>query len=253
MAATRSTVPRASGTTQKWTAAGTLAAASRRRAARVIRCAAPIGLPSGLLGQLLRGPALAGVLDLPLRVGVPRRKHGRDVEALLDDVAIVDLLERGRGTKGAVDRAAPAGPDQRAEVGLSGVHARAGGAARRAADDHERVTDRDHALPAAALEGRAVGVVEHADGHVAVPLHVLLLEHVEVRAPEILVARLPGGDLALEPLDLLVHGRAAVGEDHTRRPREGEMAFVAQDVAGDGDEAEHSCDQGEASCRVSHM
>src|SRR4030095_17042710 len=114
-----STVPRASGTVQKWTATGTLAAASRTRAARGIRCPAPIGLPSGLLGQLLRGPAFTGVLHRPLCVGVPRREQGRDVEALLDDVAIVDLLERGRGTKGAVDGAVSAGPGLGAQGGAA--------------------------------------------------------------------------------------------------------------------------------------
>ena len=63
-----------------------------------------------------------------------------------------------------------------ARYGFPRVQSRAAEASRRAPDREEGVTDRNHALPAAALEGCAVGVLPDANGDVDVPVLELLLD-----------------------------------------------------------------------------
>src|SRR4030095_9459104 len=96
--------------------------------------------------------------------------------------SIRELLEGLGAAEGALHGVVPPGSDQGRQVGLPGIHLRAGGIAGRAADRHEGVAHRDHALPAPALEGGSVGVVQDANGDIAVSLLALLLEDVEVGA-----------------------------------------------------------------------
>src|SRR6185369_1057663 len=107
---------------------------------------------------------------------VSRRQLCGDVQTLLGDGAIVEPAERLGAAEHPVEGAVTSRADQGGQVGFPRVQSRAAEASRRAPDREEGVTDRNHALPAAALEGCAVGVLPDANGDVDVPVLELLLD-----------------------------------------------------------------------------
>jgi hypothetical protein len=153
---------------------------------------------------------------------------------LLDDGAIAELPERLGAPERAVDGAVASGPDQRDQVRVSRVHARAAGRARRVADPHEGVADGDHAFPAAALERGAIGVVPDANGDIDAPARELRLDDAKMGGPDTVIlvpARRHGG---FAPLDLFVDRGASAEQRRVFRVRDDQASPMHHDSDGDG-------------------
>src|SRR5262249_22476884 len=185
---------------------------------------------SKLRDRLRDRPAAPSLIHLLLCTAVSGRELRGDVETLFDGRTVGDALERLGGAERPVAGAVARGPDQRAQISFARVRARAPRRSGGAADLDEGVADRDHALPAAGLQRRAIRVVPDANRAVDVPGRELVVEGVQMVLPAPIIARPSGGQDALPLLELRVDHRANAAQRLPVRNRNREGAAMGQET-----------------------
>src|SRR5262245_24957829 len=227
VAAARRSAPRDSGVAQKCAPSAAIETRarsrpacltsfrSRKRAGRIsarscVRLSSWV-LPRGiseLRGSLARHPASPSRAHLLLRLVGPAGELAGDVEALLDEGAIAEGSERLCAPEGAVDRTLSPGPDESAQVRFPRIHPCAARSAGRLPDGYEGIAHGDHAFPATAPESGAVGVLPDSHGFIDMALRELLVDDGEIRSPGSVVSLGASREAILQPVELLVYGRA---------------------------------------------
>ena len=171
--------------------------------------AASAGAPSRSAGLLTEAQAADEVRHAPARLLSVHLELG-EAQALLDDLAIAEIVEGLRRAQDPFDRVLPAGPveggEERSPGRRLGERAPVGGVA----DPERGLPRRDQALPAEALHRGEVSVLPGAPGFVYVALPEGPVHTSEVPAPGVAEHRLACADSLLHP----GHPRGGPPRDH---------------------------------------